>query len=67
MYSIGSTICAIHFQGPSIRRGSFNTLISGYLLLGAPTRCLNTRTLLMVSLVVHLGTLSIRLVHPISP
>lgn len=67
MYGIGSTMCAIHFRGPSIRQGSFNTLISGCLLLGTPTCCLNTRTPLMVSLVVHLGTLSIRLVHPISP
>ena len=67
MYGIGCTICAIHFRGPSIRRGSFNTLFSGYLLLGAPARCLNTWTPLMISLVVQLGTLSIRLVHPISP
>jgi len=56
--SIGDTICAIHFRGPSIRQGSFNTLISGYLLLGAPTCCLNTWTLLMVSVMVYLGTLS---------
>ena len=60
MYNFGITICAIHFQGQSIRRGSFNTLINGYLLLGAPTRCLNTWTLLMVSLLVNLGTLFIR-------
>lgn len=57
---IGSTMCAIHFQGPSIRQGSFNTLINGCLLLGTPTCCFNTWTLLMVSLVVHLGTLSAR-------
>ena len=55
--NIGNTICAIHFRGPSIRQGSFNTLISGYLLLGAPTCCLNTWTPLMVSLVVYFGTL----------
>lgn len=60
VYGIGSTMCAIHFQGPSIRQGSFNTLINGCLLLGTPTCCFNTWTLLMVSLVVHLGTLSIR-------
>lgn len=64
---IGSTMCAIHFRGPSIRQGSFNTLINGCLLLGTPTCCLNTWTLLMVSLVVHLGTLSVRQVHPFSP
>ncbi len=56
--SIGNTICAIHFRGPSIRQGSFNTLISGCLLLGTPTCCFNTWTLLMVSVVVYLGTLS---------
>ncbi len=60
VYGIGSTMCAIHFRGPSIRQGSFNTLINGCLLLGTPTCCFNTWTLLMVSLLVHLGTLSKR-------
>lgn len=58
---------AIHFQGLSIRQGSLNTLISGYLLLGAPTCCLNTKTLLMVSVITHSGSLVVLLVHPISP
>jgi len=29
MLGIGDTICAIHFRGPSIRQGSFNTLVNG--------------------------------------
>lgn len=49
--AIGTSIRAIHFRGLSIRQGSFNTLIIGYLLLGAPTCCLNTKTPFMVSLI----------------
>lgn len=29
MLGIGDTMCAIHFRGPSIRQGSFNTLFNG--------------------------------------
>jgi len=67
VHAIGDTICAIHFRGPSIRRGSCNTLLSGFLLSWTPTRCLNTWTPLMVSVLVYLGTLRVRLVHPITP
>lgn len=65
--SIGTSICVIHFRGLSIWQGSFNTLISRYLLLGALTCCLNTKTLFMVSVIEDFDTLALRLVHPISP
>lgn len=47
--SIGATVCDIHFRGPTIRQGSCDTRLSGYLLLGAPACCLNKGTLFMLS------------------
>lgn len=64
---IGSTVCDIHFRGPTIRQGSCNTLIDGCLLLGTPTCCLNRWTLFMVSVPVHFVSLALRMVQPISP
>ena len=64
---IGSTMCDIHFRSPTIRQGSCNTLINGCLLLGTPTCCLNRWTFFRVSMVVHLVSLALRMVQPISP
>lgn len=55
---IGSTMCDIHFRGPTIRQGSCNTLINGCLLLGTPTCCLYRWTLFVVSVIVHLVSLA---------
>lgn len=60
-------VCDIHFRGRTIRQGSCNTLISGCLLLGTPTCCLDSLTLFMVSMAVHCVSLAPRTVHPVSP